>query len=260
MSVLGSILSISPQSFTFCSPYPFYSFLWRWTCLAYILLLPRLPPFSDLIRIFVQAPGYVLVNLFPKHYVWQYGVQRIFSRGLLPIFGTGRLCSLHVCQGQDVSFLITSPSIFVLFFVKAHFDARTTTRDPFLSGIVITLATRLLGVLICSFLGALRDDFVVTQDLVPLSGIGTGEEYSSTASRSMRNIPRMQLMMYVVPSKTFTARFWTIRNLDWGCRSPICTKSGIELWIFMTSFVAVLLSCDVRGLMKHLHWGLYNSH
>lgn len=139
--------------------------------------------------------------------------------------------------------------------IRPHLDVTTTTHEYVSTGLVMSLATRILSCPIYSFVWTSCTNVVVWLASVPLSSVETVAECSATILRSMRNTLRMHLTIHIVSRNTCTARLWTILNQIRACMSPICTTSGMNPCILITSIAAVLSFGASGRLVQHLHWG-----
>lgn len=123
---------------------------------------------------------------------------------------------------------------------------------------VMFFATRIVA---CSSCSSIHAYWQICGQVVPSnsSHYSTCTEGSDITLRYTDNIPQMPLLVFIVPTKTFTARFWRIPNPIWVCRSAICTTSTTTHWV-LNSLWFCSYFWRFETIMRHFHWFSNNAH
>lgn len=109
-----------------------------------------------------------------------------------------RMCSFP-CMGLGVC--ICS------IVIRPHIDGTTTADDSSSVMRAMSFAAWIVVCSFCSLVGPLHDNIFITLATVPPPSIVTGAKCSSSILRSMGNISRMCLSIYIIPIYTSPARF-----------------------------------------------------
>lgn len=115
------------------------------------------------------------------------------------------------------------------------------------------MGTLLAACLLCSARRASPDNIVVTMVSVPLCSIAPGVGCWGTTMWSIGNIPQMYLLIYVVPTSTFTSSGRS-RTKFKPSGLPF-VRVGLHTEFQSPFFAAYLNFGDWRRLMRHFHWG-----